>query len=144
MIADMAQQVNRCLKDKWFDHIDHALGRPVDPMGETYREYFCTDATGDLADKMRASPHWNGPQVRGDMAFFFVSGAGRQALAEHLKTIGDKHRLYTVSYDGNNMTVVAVTAAKARYKKWLDISDCRPDLTFGEFQRSLRVRLAAQ
>lgn len=31
-------EVNRYLKDKAMDHIDHALGRPVDPMDETYLE----------------------------------------------------------------------------------------------------------
>lgn len=41
--------VNRYLKDKAMDHIDHALGRPVDPLRESYRNHFylCSDE-GDL------------------------------------------------------------------------------------------------
>ena len=33
----MTRSVNRYLEDKGMDRIDHALGRPVDPMRETYR-----------------------------------------------------------------------------------------------------------
>ncbi|WP_319533384.1 hypothetical protein [uncultured Cohaesibacter sp.] len=33
--------VNRSLDDKAMDAIDHALGRPVDPMSESYRNYYC-------------------------------------------------------------------------------------------------------
>lgn len=33
-------RVNRYLKDKAMDRMDHALGCPVDPMQETFRNYY--------------------------------------------------------------------------------------------------------
>ncbi|MDE3791731.1 hypothetical protein I7G86_13920 [Sinorhizobium meliloti] len=136
-------RVNRYLKDKAMDHIDHALGRPVDPLGETYRNHFATDAGGKQAQQFAASPNWERVGQRDDMAFFAVTDIGRDALAAHLKQIGDKHRLYHVTYEGQTQAVVAVSAAKAKYSLWLDISDCFCDLTFGKFCRAATVRAAA-
>lgn len=141
----MAKQVNRYLKDKAMDHIDHALGRPVDPMAESYRNHFATDTDSTLAKKFDASPYWerNKHVARGDMAFYHVTDRGRAALRLHLIEIGDKHRLYDVTYQGQTETVVAVSAAKAKYSLWLDISDCFCDMTFGKFCRAATVRKAA-
>lgn len=136
------RQVKRYLKDKAFDHIDHALGRPVDPLGETYREYFATDDSSSEAAQFRASEHWKEGPRQSDMVWFYVTRSGREALAAHLKQIGDKNRLFTVSWGGYDMTEVATTRSKARYSKWLDLSDALPDLTFKEFQATARVRLA--
>ena len=77
-------QVNRYLKDKHFDRIDHALGRPVDPMVKSYRNHFAADAGSDLAAMFRASDHWREGRSDGDMAYFFVTDAGRAALRDHL------------------------------------------------------------
>ena len=135
--------VNRYLKDKAMDHIDHALGRPVDPMGETYRNYFCTDIRNPEADRMAASPCWHmGRKLEGGMVYFHVTKHGRKALSDHLKSIGDKHRLFIVSYAGSDMPVAAESHGKARYKKWLDVSDAS-DISFKEFQVAARVRLAS-
>jgi len=141
----MSKQVNRCLKDKAFDHIDHALGRPVDPMAETYRNHFATDADSKEGKAFAASPYWDrhGSTEPGRMTFFFVNQAGREALKQHLKEIGDKHRLYDVSYLGQTQSIVAETAAKAKYSLWLDISDCFCDLTFATFTRQASVRLSS-
>lgn len=133
--------VNRYLKDKAFDHIDHALGRPIDPTRESYRNYFAIGETNTLARGFAASPNWKKIGQREDMAYFAVTDIGRNALAAHLKQIGDKHRLYDVTYEGQTQAVVAVSAAKAKYGLWLDISDCFCDLTFVKFARAASVRL---
>lgn len=141
----MSRQVNRYLKDKAMDHIDHALGRPVDPMAESYRNHFAADADSETAKAFDASPFWsrNGKGAPGGMAFYHVTTEGRQALKQHLKAIGDKHRLFAVTFEGHTQTVVAESPSKARYSLWLDISDCRASLTFKRFCQSVAVRVAA-
>ena len=141
----MSRQVNRYLKDKAMDRIDHALGRPVDPMGESHRNYFAVEPDSDIAAAFDASPFWhrNGKSGSG-MAYYHVTAEGRQALKRHLKEIGDKHRLFDVTYQGQTQTVIAVSASKAKYSLWLDISDCFCDLKFGAFARAASVRLATE
>lgn len=141
----MARQVNRSLHDRAMDRLDHALGRPVDPMAETYRNHFATDADSKIAAEFEASPYWarHGNGAPGGMVFYYVTDEGRAALRRHLKEIGDQHRLYAVTYLGQTQEVVAVSAAKAKYSLWLDISDCFCDLTFGKFCRAATVRKAA-
>lgn len=134
--------VNRCLKDKDFDHIDHALGRPVNPIVESYRNYFATGKDGHLARSFSASPFWALNGIRDDMAYYRVTPAGREALVKHLKEIGDKHRQYDVTFQGYSFQVVATSASKARYSAFLDISDCCSELTFATFSRKASVRAA--
>ncbi|MET3601853.1 hypothetical protein [Martelella mangrovi] len=138
----MSLQVNRYLEDKHFDHIDHALGRPVDPMGETYRNYFAANANGDIAREMAASPHWQKFYRDKDTDIFHVTQAGRAALRDHLKFIGDRHRLFSITWLDMSTTVVSTSAGKARYSAYLDASDVDPDMTFKKFQAQARVRLA--
>ncbi len=76
------------------------------------------------------------------MAFFSVNWFGREALSNHLKSIGDKNRLFIVEWDGLELAQVAETHGKARYRKWLSVSDCN-DISFKEFAQTARVRLAA-
>ena len=142
----MNPRVNRDLKDKAMDHIDHALGRHVDPLGETYRDHFSTG--GALADEMAASPYWEERGRHGDMRFFGVTQAGREALAAHLGEIGDPQRYFAITFvkgrfESETAYVAAPSAAKSKYAYWLEVSDCWSDLTFGEFCRSTRVRRAA-
>lgn len=139
----MSKQVNRSLENKAFDRIDHALGRPVDPLADTYREYFATDRGSDLAAEFTASPHWEEGKGCGDMGYFYVTRTGREALAAHLRDIGDPHRSYVVTYCGYEDTVAAISHSKAKYSRWLAVSDVDPDLTFKEFCKKCRVRLAA-
>jgi hypothetical protein len=132
--------VNRYLRDKAMDHIDHALGRPLDPMAKTYRNYFAIDGDSDLAREFRTSDHWHEGGRDGTMSYFTVTHEGREALAAHLNQIGSKHRLYRVWLNGEEMTpIIATSHAKARYLKFLDFDDGQ---TFGEFCKSTRVRLA--
>lgn len=135
-------QVNRYLKDKAMDHIDHALGRPVDPLTGGHRNHYAADKGGEGAAAMEASPHWR--EVSGmaeDLRFFVVTDAGRKALSTHLQQIGDKHRLYSIEWDGLEMTQVGTSHGNARYLKWLSVSDCR-DISFKDFAKTARVRLA--
>lgn len=132
--------VNRCLKDVSFDHIDHALGRPTWPMRESYRNYFATPADSDDARAFEASPHWQrGGTAPGGLTAYRVTPAGRVALERHLKALGT-HNRFAVSFEGHERVVSAEAAGKARYSRWLDLVDCVPDLTFGEFQRRASVR----
>jgi hypothetical protein len=135
-------QVDRYLADKAMDCIDHALGRPLDPLGETYRNFYATD--GALADEMAGSPFWDEGKRSESMRYFFVNQAGREALAKHLKEIGDQHRAYVVTYAGYPNTVVATSRDKAKYRRYLEISDVMPDLTFFQFCRGASVSLHKQ
>lgn len=136
-------RVNRYLRDKDFDHIDHALGRPVDPLGETYRNYFATNTDGAEATAFRASEFWHEDGTRGDMAFFSVAASGRRALAEYLAEIGDPHRAFTVTTTEGERDVVATSHGAARHLVFLDASDVDPDLTFSAFLARVKsTRLA--
>lgn len=140
----MSKVVNRSLKDKAMDHMDHALGRPIDPLGETYRNHFAVDTESETAKEFEISPFWKSSGKRGycGIAFYHVTVDGRKALKKHLRDIGDKHRLFDVEWNGSTDQIVAVSAAKARYSRWLDISDCFPDLKYSAFIRATKVRLS--
>lgn len=133
--------VNRYLEDKAMDHIDHALGRPVDPFGETFRN--CFVASGRLADEIAASGYWEEFARSGEMRFFSVTDDGRAALSSYLEEISEPHMKFAVIFDGHTSIIAATSAAKARYQQWLEINDIRCDLTFGEFCRKSQVRRAA-
>ena len=140
-------QVNRYLKDKQMDHVDHALGRPVDPLADTLRDHFAVSCDAER-DEFRALPFWREGKTMSGMTWFHVSDDGRRALASHLKEIGDQHRLFEVLYDPGGyetwpVPVAATSHSKARYSYYLDVSDCRPDLTYMEFCKDVSVRLAA-
>lgn len=133
-------EAKRYLKDKAMDHIDHALGRPVDPFGETYRNYFYVIGDTELRRHFAHSRDWTCTGHTEHGAYFSVTDEGRASLAAYLKQIGDKNRKWIVSWGGYDMEQVATTKAKARYAKWLSISDVDPDLTFARFQRESKVR----
>ncbi len=136
----MQQPINRGLADKSMDNIDHALGRPLNPLAETYRNYFAT--SGALADEMAASPFWLEGQRSEKMRFFAVTSEGRKALAAHLREIGDKHRAYEITFDGHARTVIAASRSKARYSDFLDVCEVCPDLKFKEYSKRASVRVA--
>jgi len=139
----MAATADRYLKDKSFDRIDHALGRPVDPMAETYRDYFAVNAGSSMVAAFDASPHWRRGDDGGGVVFFHVTDEGRKALAVHLKTVGDPWRAYEVTFKGFTDLVTGKSHGDAKYSHFLDVSDCDPDLTFGEYLKGARVRLAS-
>lgn len=135
-------RVDRYLADKAFDHIDHALGRHFDPTDETFRNYFATEAGGDLSQAFDASPYWEKGGQRGDMAYYHVTREGAYALkaylAEHAP-IG----LFEIEFNGFSSSVPAKTAASAKYKDWLNRSGGYPDLKFITFARHARIRRVA-
>lgn len=134
-------QVNRYLNDKAMDNIDHAIGRPVDPMAESHRNYFATEE-GELAASFRASPHWQYDGAGGSMLYFSVTDEGRRALRDHLKAIADPHRAYAVTFRGYTSTVVGTSRDNAKYQHFLRVSDTDPDLTFQSYCRRAKARLA--
>lgn len=132
------EPINRSLSDKAMDRLDHALGRPLDPLGDTHRNFYSTG--GALADEMGASPYWDeSPSASSRLRYFHASDAGRAALAAHLREIGDQHRAFTVTYMGHPRVVIATTRDKAKYSHFLDISDVLPDLTFADYCRRTTV-----
>lgn len=81
-------QVNRSLADPMMDDIDHALGRPRCPFGG-YRSHYAADRDSVEAERMEASPYWQRwSQIDrgGRIVCYRVTMAGREALAEYLKT----------------------------------------------------------
>lgn len=135
--------VNRYLTDKALDHIDHALGRPMWPLKESYRNYFATGKDGELARRFDASPHWGLSGVQGDMAYYHVTDEGRAALAAHLAAVGSEWRPYCVSYRGFERVVPAKSPSQARYRYFADLREVAPDLAFVDFATDARVRVAA-
>jgi hypothetical protein len=135
--------VNRYLYDRAMDHIDHALGRPLDPLKETYRNHFAAGAS--LAAELDKSPHWEHTPGSAGLQYFRVTDAGRQALADHLKAIRDPHRAFRVTVtdgDGDwSATVVAKSHGQARYLYWLELRDCSYWPRFGDFLHHTSCRL---
>ena len=76
------------------------------------------------------------------LAWYRVTDAGRTALRDHLREIGDPHRAYVIQFDGYERRVIAKSAGKAKYSYWMDLSDSFSELTFAEFCKRARVRLA--
>ncbi len=141
MTIEQNPKVNRYLKDKDLDLIDHALGRPTFPLKETYRNYFAIDADSDLANKFSKSLNWRKSGQRDDMAYFAVTELGRHALADHLKRLPD-NKVFVVSYWEWSKIVTAKSRAAARYDVFLDVSDCS-EITFHEFLKISSVRAYA-
>ena len=131
-------EVNRYLENKAMDHIDHALGRPLDPMQESYRNYFATYGGEEFA----GSPYWKRTGKQGNMVWYGVTDEGRAALRDHLREIGDPHRAYVIKFGDYERRVIARSAGKAKYSHWMEVSDSCPDLTFDAFCKRARVRLA--
>lgn len=136
-------KVNRYLRDKAMDRIDHALGRPVWPLRETYRNHYATTSADAMC--FEANPHWEFCGAQDRMAFYAVTDAGRQALSDYLETldVDERHRAYVVTYEGYESTIPARSRSHARYANWLRISDSFSELTFGEFIKNSSVRAAS-
>lgn len=135
--------VNRYFVDKAIDHIDHALGRPVWPLRETYRNHFATDANGGKAAEFDASPHWTKTGQRDDMAYCSVTDLGRAALADHISDLPDPVQPFEVTFDGYTHIVPERTRSRAKYAYYLVVSDAWSELTFRAFCKRATVRRAA-
>jgi hypothetical protein len=132
--------VNRSLEDKAMDNIDHALGRPLDPMGKTHRNFYCEDSGSELARKFRESPFWYEDSIRHESSWFMVTDEGRAALRDHLKTIKEPHRAYVVEHSGHQTMVAAKSRSAARAAVFRMVHEVRSSLTFGQFIRTAKVR----
>jgi hypothetical protein len=138
-------KVNRYMPDKAMDNIDHALGRPLDPLTGGYRNHFAIcDASVEKDVAFLQSPNWEKGIVSGRMTFFRVTQAGREALAAHLKKNKDPHRAFDVTFKGTSQTVVATSHRDARYSTWLRLRDPMPDLTYGAFMKAVTVRVCRE
>lgn len=133
--------VNRYLADKAMDRIDHALGRPIWPLRETYRNHYATNAGGPLG--MVASPFWSKSGQQGDMAFYAVTEAGRIALDIYLEDIESPWRPFVVSFGGFSRIIPERSRSKAKYAYYLAVSDAWSDLTFAEFCKTATARSAS-
>ena len=133
-------QVNRQMKDKPdLDDVDHALGRPFRPH-DTYRDHYATACPKKKAE-MRASSWWEEGGTRDGMTWFYVSDAGRDALAAELSDHTRYGRLYEISRPGEwgGGLIMAKSRSAARYAAY---QKADVDWPFIEYCRGLRVRLA--
>lgn len=130
--------VQRRIDDADMRRIYHALGRPLDPMQDTYRDYFAECAGTVLSGQMRASPYWCGGTTRGDLVYFHVTDAGREALAAYLKQTGDRWRRFVIRWQDFHIEICERTRGKAMYVAWLQVSDSY-SVSFGEFVRQARL-----
>ncbi len=118
----MQLRVNRYLRVPAMDHIDHALGRPLDPMAPTYRNHYAAHADSVEAGVFRVSKHWRETGViPGGLICFQVTDEGRVALKKHLALIADPHRAYAIEFDGHVSTRIAKSPGAARYDFWADV-----------------------
>jgi len=79
-------QINRKLGNPEMDRIDHALGRPLDPISPLrgYQNYYAPALTE--IREMDKSPYWVFAQKVRDVSVYYVTDAGKQALADYLDT----------------------------------------------------------
>jgi hypothetical protein len=142
-MSNLNPSVNRWLADKHMDHIDHALGRPIWPLRETYRNHFAISVGDPLAAEFDGSLHWTKNFEQSGNAFYSVTPEGREALATHLAELPLQAQPFEVALDGFRRIVPALTRGKAKYAYYLDVSDSCPDLTFSDFCKRSTVRRAA-
>ncbi|ATN32862.1 hypothetical protein ACO34A_03475 [Rhizobium sp. ACO-34A] len=132
--------VNRYFTDKAMDCMDHALGRPADPLLPTYRNHYAIDASCTQAAAFAASPHWQKMGERDGMAFFSVSQVGKEALSQFLLALERPWKRFEIWFEGYPSVIAAQSRAKARYDAFLRVSDFRCDLTFRDFIKTSAVR----
>jgi len=102
--------------------LQHALGRDQYGHGTDYRNHFvaggddlalCRDAvTQGLMVEHAARA------ISGGDPIFTVTDAGKAYIAEH------------------SPKPPKVSRGKARYLKWLEVSECYPDMTFGDWLKA--------
>ena len=72
--------------DEDYDDMHHALGRPINPAQETYRNYYCCSAETEQPKRFEDLGWWDFVTTinNGRNSIYSVNGAGKQALAEWL------------------------------------------------------------
>jgi hypothetical protein len=122
------------------DNIDHALGRPTDPMGETNRNFFGIETGGSDVDEFKADPYWVHTRDFMGTSGFAVSDAGKTALTRYLKEHWVPPKCFAVTWQGITATVAAKSAGAARYSIWMDCEWA--DYSFKDFLKESSVRVA--
>lgn len=133
-------KINRSLDDKRIDSLDHALGRPANPHGETTRNFFGVEIDCLDALAMKSDPYWVHTRDFMGSSGFAVSDEGKAALATNLEANWITPKSYDVTWGGHTSNVIAEKASAAKYRAWLnaDLSN----LTFGDFVKNATARLA--
>jgi hypothetical protein len=119
------------------DELDHALGRPDDPVLDTTRNFFGVGEDDACVDDMKNNPHWKLSRVFMGTAGFVVSTEGKVALHEYLHKNWTPPKRYDVTWMDSTQTIVAKTAGAAKYSLWLDCDFT--DLPFGEFLKESKA-----
>ena len=132
-------QNNRNLNDSRIDALDHALGRPTNPLAECSRNFFGVSVGSDQAAKMKADPYWTHTRDFMGTSGFSVSPDGKKALYYYLKSNWIPPKRYDVTWNGSTRNVSADKPSKAKYTAWLDMDI---DLPFGEYVRTASARVA--
>ncbi|SLN74660.1 hypothetical protein ROJ8625_04076 [Roseivivax jejudonensis] len=134
--------MTRCnvrIEDQHFHEMHHALGNPWpdEIAGETYRNYFATDADSDTADRMRASSHWTNGSAKFGMIYFHVTDEGRRALLKFMRDHVAIPARYIVTYRHHNgsSVVAAKNRSAARYAAY---QHADVDWPFMEFAANIR------
>ena len=118
-VPQAVRHVKLQLTPEQLQTLRHMLGID-DPSLETpprpYRDYYCANPGDPHLHDLQRLGAVRMYDSRGGYEWFTCTDAGRAAgIASHR----------TIQY----------SKAKRRYIRWLDISDVRPDLTFGDFLR---------
>lgn len=105
--------------------LQHALGRDQYGHGTDYRNHYCVGSGPDLATCREAVAQGlmvehAAREVSGGDPIFTVTDAGKAYIAEH------------------SPKPPKLTPGQKRYRRWLQVSDCRPDLTFVAWLKSER------
>lgn len=141
------EKCNVRIKDKHFQEMHHALGRPWpdEIMGETYRNYFATDVDSSTADRMRASSHWEGGREKFGMVYFFVSDEGRRALVEYMRANVDIQARYRITFRHHEGSVIvaAKSHSAARYAAYLDGDTGWPFIEYASEIKSVKLHSPA-
>ncbi len=99
--------------------LQHALGRDEYGRGADYRNHYCAGGADVAICREAVSQglmrEHAGREISGGDPIFTVTDAGKAYIAEH------------------SPAPPKVSRGKARYLKWLQVSDCCPDLKFGEW-----------
>ena len=107
--------------------LQHSLGRDqygkAGPSGD-YRNHFCT---GPSCDNFALCREAVAQGLMTEHAPREISGG------DHIFKVTDAGREYIAA---NSPAPPKVSRGKARYLKWLEVSDCAPDLSFGEWLKA--------
>lgn len=104
----------------------HMLGidRPEMDVPKPYRDYYCASSCDPTMSELARLGAVRLYDARSDCEWYTCTPEGRAAAIASHKTI-------------------RYSAAKRRYHRYLDIRDCRPDLTFRQFLTDPRYRATA-